>query len=60
MNEETVVIKIRFPKKLHEWIKKKAAKERRTQAAQIAIYIEHAYEEERQVNTLGESGEDAV
>ena len=60
MAEETVVIKIRFPKKLHEWIKWKSKRERRTQAEQITFFIERAYEEEGRAEALGESEEDAV
>ena len=47
MNEEirnTVVIKIRFPKYLHDWIKKKAKKEMRSMAKQISFYIDKEYE----------------
>ena len=50
MNEnknETVVIKIRFPKYLHDWIKKKAREEMRSLTQQIAFYIDKAFQEER-------------
>ena len=43
-NNESVVTRVRFPRYLHEWIKKKAKKEKRSMAQQISFYIDKEYE----------------
>jgi len=50
--DKTVVIKIRFPKYLHDWIKKKAENEMRTIAKQIGYYIDKEYVKENNVSDL--------
>ena len=60
MNEEnkgTVVIKIRFPKYLHDWIKKKAREEMRSMTQQIAFYIDRAFQEEKSLESKRASPE---
>lgn len=55
-NEKSVVIKIRFPRYLYEWIKEKATKEHRYLAQQIAYYIDLEYEKEKIPEKIGPSG----
>jgi hypothetical protein len=45
--DSSVVMKIRFPKYLYDWLKKKAEEEMRPLSMQIALYIRNAYEEEQ-------------
>jgi hypothetical protein len=56
MTEETVVIKIRFPKYLHEWLKAKASQEVRSLSNQITYYIKEAYDAEKKGQGGGEKG----
>jgi hypothetical protein len=53
MKDDSVVIKIRFPRYLHEWIKKKAREEMRSIAQQIAYYVNKELEREKTIQEKG-------
>lgn len=69
----TVVMKVRFPEYLHDWIKQKAKTEMRSMAQQISYFIDKEYTKDtrfpdsskegdvkRQANdSTGEEGRDA-
>ena len=43
----SIVMRVRFPEYLYEWIKQKAKKEKRSMAQQINYYIDNEYIEEK-------------
>ena len=54
---KTVVMKVRFPGYLHDWIKLKAKKEMRSMAQQISYFIDKEYAKDTRFPDLEGEGD---